>query len=182
MTRLFPAAFLAALSLQAAAQSIPATDYTDLWDNSWSGAPGTNPNPGCPGGESGWGVTFTQHTSNQLQAIWFTYDPRQPDGSTGSFKPYWIVMPGGTWTTPTSITGDAYVTLGTPFSQPWGFGGTKPPLPVTKVGSFTFTFSDNRTGTFTYNVVPPGGLASTDPAFALPPMSGTKPICRNSFP
>lgn len=167
MTRKLTAAFLLALALPAAAQSIPATDYTDLWDNSAT--------------ESGWGVTFTQHASNQVQAIWFTYDPRQPDGS-GHFKPLWVVMPGGTWTSPTSITGDAYVTLGTPFSQPWAFGGSNPPLPVTKVGSMTFNFSDASHGSFTYNISPPGGLASTDPAFGLPAMSGTRPISRNVFP
>jgi hypothetical protein len=73
-----------------------------------------------------------------------------------------------------------YVTLGTPFGQPWGFGGSGPPLPVTKVGSFTFTFTNSGVGTFQYNVSPPSGLPSTDPASGLPAFSGTKPICRNS--
>ena len=165
MTRKLTAAFLLALALPAAAQVVPATNYTDLWDNSAT--------------ESGWGVTFVQHASNQVQAIWFTYDPRQPDGS-GHFKPLWIVMPGGTWTSPTSITGDAYVTLGTPFGQPWAY--TLATLPVTKVGTFTFTFSDANHGSFLYTIIPPGNLAPTDPAFGLPAFAGTRPISRNAFP
>jgi hypothetical protein len=76
------AALLVALALPAAAQSIPAANYSDIW---W------NPS------ESGWGVTFTQHpTSNQVFAVWYTYDPRAPDAaSPGNFKPLWLVMPGG---------------------------------------------------------------------------------------
>jgi hypothetical protein len=173
--RMLAAMFLIA-AFPVAAQSTPATNYSDLWDN--SAAPGTGP---CPGGESGWGVTFTQHTSNQVEAVWYTYDPRQPDSSSsGNFKPLWFVMPGGTWTSPTVFSGDMYVTQGTPFGQVWSYGGNNPPLPVTKVGSFTFTFTSSGVGTFQYNVAPPSGLASSDPAFGLPAFSGTKPICRNS--
>ena len=172
------AATLLAAALPAVAQSVPATNYTDLWDN--SATPGTTP---CPGGESGWGITFTQHSSNQVEAVWYTYDPRQPDTTTaGNFKPLWLVMPGGTWTSPTVFTGDMYVTLGTPFGQPWAFGGSNPPLPVTKVGTFTFTFTSANAGTFQYNVAPPAANAAnpSDPAFNLPAFSGSKPICRNS--
>jgi hypothetical protein len=174
--RLLAVTFLAA-ALPVAAQVVPATNYTDLWDN--SADPGTGP---CPGGESGWGITFTQHTAtNQVEAVWYTYDPRQPDTTTpGNFKPLWLVMPGGTWTSPTVFTGDIYVTLGTPFGQPWAFGGNNPPLPITKVGKFTFTFTSNNVGTFQYSVTPTAGVPSTDPAFGLPTFSGTKPICRNA--
>ena len=175
--RMFATALLAA-ALPAAAQSVPATNYTDLWDN--SAAPGAGP---CPGGESGWGITFTQHTSNQVEAVWYTYDPRQADSTTaGNFKPLWIVMPGGTWTTPTTFAGDLYVTLGTPFGQAWAFGGSNPPLPVTKVGTFTFSFTSSSVGTFQYNVAPAAANVSnsSDPAFNMPSFAGTKPICRNS--
>jgi len=44
----FPLAALLALALPAAAQSVPAANYSDMW---W--------NPG----ESGWGISITQHPS-----------------------------------------------------------------------------------------------------------------------
>ena len=173
MRRTFIACALAA-ALPAAAASTPATNYTDLWDNS-------TPVPGaCPGTESGWGITFTQHTDNQVEAVWYTYDPRSPDSSSpGNFKPLWIVMPVGSWTSPTQYSGDMYVTLGTPYFQAWNalaFGATK-------VGTFVFNFSSSTVGTFTYNVAPAAADAgnSASPAFNLPSFSGTKPICRNAF-
>jgi hypothetical protein len=175
MIRKLLAVSILSLAIPAAAQSIPATNYTDLWDNS---AP-FNPATGT-GGESGWGITFTQHATNAVEAVWYTYDPRAADpASSCNFKPLWVVMPGGTWTSPTSITGDAYLTLGTPFSLPWAF--TPATLPVTKVGTFTFTFTSATTGTFHYNIAPPAGLASTDPAFGMPTFADTKPITRNNF-
>jgi hypothetical protein len=164
IARLLTAALLsvAMLSLPAAAQVAPAANYTDMWY--------------LPS-ESGWGVSFTQHTgSNQVFAVWYTYDPRQPDPSSpGGFKPLWVVMPGGTWTTPTSITGTVYVTNGQPFNQ------TGSNTQLTPVGSFTFSFSSAQAGTFAYNIAPPTGLASSDPAFGLPSMSGSKSIQRQSF-
>ena len=164
IARLLTAAVLAfaTLSLPAAAQVTPAANYTDMWY--------------LPS-ESGWGVSFTQHTgSNQVFAVWYTYDPRTPDPSApGSFKPLWIVMAGGTWTTPTSITGPVYVTNGQPFNQ------TGSNTQLTSVGTFTFTFSSAQAGTFAYNIAAPAGLAASDPAFGLPSMSGTKSIQRQSF-
>jgi len=164
IARLLTAALLsvATLSLPAAAQVAPAANYTDMWY--------------LPT-ESGWGVSFTQHTgSNQVFAVWYTYDPRQPDAaSPGGFKPLWVVMPGGTWTTPTSITGTVYVTNGQPFTQ------TGSSTQLTPVGTFTFSFSSAQAGTFAYNIAVPAGLASTDPAFGLPSMSGSKNIQRQSF-
>ena len=169
MIRKLVLASILALALPATAQVVPATNYSDLWDNSAT--------------ESGWGITFTQHSaSNQVLAIWYTYDPRVPDpDSPGNFKPYWFVMPLGSWTSPTVYSGFMYVTLGTPFAQPWAFNSTTNPLPVTQVGTFTFNFTSNSTGTFQYNIAPPAGLASTDPAFGLPSFSGTRPISRNNF-
>jgi hypothetical protein len=176
MIRRLAVAAVFAAAIPAGAASIPATNYSDLWDNSVA-VP-----PACSGTESGWGITFTQHTDNQVEAVWYTYDPRAADpSSAGNFKPLWLVMPVGSWTSPTVYAGNMYVTLGTPFSLPWAFPNGLPASNVTQVGTFTFTFTSNTTGTFQYNVAPPAGLASTDPAFGLPAFAGTKSICRNNF-
>lgn len=163
MFRALIASAVLAAALPAQAQSVPAANYTDLW---W------NPS------ESGWGLTFTQHPSNQAFAIWYTYDPRSPDG--GNFKPLWIVMSGGTWTSPTSITGPVYVLHGVPFFQS-GTLRTPGNDPQTQVGSFTLNFSTSSRGTFTYNIQPPANLAASDPAYGLPAFSGTKSIERLPF-
>ena len=151
---------LLALALPAAGQSTPATNYSDMWFNP---------------SESGWGISFTQHGgTNQVFAVWYTYDPREP-ASSGQSKPLWIVMPGGTWTSPTSITGTVYVTNGVPFNQ----GGSN--LRNNPVGRFTFNFSGSSSGQFVYEIAAPAGLTPYDPAFNLPPMSGSKSIVRQSF-
>jgi hypothetical protein len=163
MIRTIAAAALFALALPASAQSTPAQNYSDIWYNA---------------SESGWGVTFTQHPSSQVEAVWYTYDPREPDpASPGNFKPLWLVMPGGQWTSPTSLAGDVFVTVGTPFAQAWNTTA----LHATKVGTFTFNFSSSSTATFAYNIAPAPGLASTDPAFGLSAFSGTKSITRQVF-
>ena len=152
-------ATLLTVALGASAQSVPAANYTDMWFNP---------------AESGWGVSFNQHAgTNQVFAVWYTYDPRE--ASSTAFKPIWIVMPGGHWTTPTTITGNVYVTNGVPFNMS-GNNQTN-----TAVGSFTFSFSDSNNGLFTYNISAPSGLPSTDPAFNLPTISGSKPITRQGF-
>lgn len=160
--RAFLAAALGTLVLPAFAQVVPAANYTDLWF--------------LPS-ESGWGVSFTQHAgTNQVYAVWYTYDPRQADpANPGRYKPLWVVMPGGTWTTPTSIQGTAYVSSGAPFFQ----GGSNTHL--TPVGTFSFSFSDSSNGTFSYTIAPPAGLAPGDPAYGLPAFSGSKPITRLAF-
>jgi hypothetical protein len=161
MIRRLLAATLLAAALPAAAQNVPATNYSDLW---W------NPN------ESGWGLTITQHSSNQIWAIWYTYDPRQQEpNAPGAYKPLWINMPGGTWTSPTALRGDVYVLNGIPYYQS---GSSRQ---QTRVGTFTFTFTTPSTGTFAYDIAPPPGLASTDPAYGLPSMSGVKQIERLNF-
>jgi hypothetical protein len=152
-------AALLALAAPAAAQSVPAANYTDMW---W------NPS------ESGWGISFAQHSSHQVFAVWYTYDPRE-SASSGRGKPLWFVVPGGTWTTPTRFTGTAFVTNGVPFNQP----GSN--LRSTPVGTFTFDFSTASSGTFTYNVAAPAGVAANDPAFNLPAMAGSKAIQRQTF-
>ena len=165
MIRKTIAAMLVALALPATAQSVtPASNYSDIW---W------NPN------ESGWGVTITQHpTTNKAFVVWYTYDPRASDASSpGNFKPLWIVLPDSQWTTPTHFTGTVYVTVGTPFAQNWNSSA----IHATPVGTFSFDFSSSSAGTFTYTIVAPIGLPSTDPAFGLPSFSGTKQIERQGF-
>jgi hypothetical protein len=51
----------------------------------------------------------------------------------------------------------------------------------TEIGTFTFNFANAQSGTFTYNINPPAGLAQNDPAFGLPAMSGSKSITRLPF-
>ena len=165
LRRLCATAFLA-LALPAVAQAagaVPATNYTDLWYNP---------------SESGWGMAVTQHgaPSHQMVAMWYTYDPREQDPSSpGNYKPIWVIMSGGTWTTPTSITGAVYVLNGVPFYQP---GSDRQ---QTEIGSFTITFNDASHATFTYNIAPPSGLAPGDPAFGLPTLTGTKQMERIQF-
>jgi len=148
------------VALYAAAQATPAANYTDLWYNP---------------SESGWGLSFTQHAgTNQAYAVWYTYDPRET-GNTGGNKPLWVVMTGGTWTSPTTITGTAYVANGMPFNQ----AGSN--LRITPVGTFTVNFTTASTAQFSYNISAPPGLAPSDPAYNLPSMSGTKYVQRQSF-
>lgn len=149
------AAALLALALPAAAQSVPAGNFTDMW---WNPA------------EDGWGISFMQHDDRAF-VVWYTYDPREPDPG-GQFKPLWIVMPGGRWTAPNTVTGQAYVFNGVPFFQSGSNRSLNP------VGSFTFTFSGLNDGNFRYDIAAPAGLAPSDPAFNLPPMSGSRPITR----
>jgi hypothetical protein len=155
---------LLALALPAAAQSVPAANFSDIWWNPL---------------ESGWGVTFTQHSStNQVFAVWYTYDPRAADpSSAGNFKPLWLVMPGGQWTSPTHIRGNVFVTVGTPFAQNWNPNSVL----VNQVGTFDFEFTSTSTGSFVYAIAAPAGLASTDPGFGMPSFSGTKAIQRQPF-
>ncbi len=151
---------LLAFALPAHAQSVPAANFTDMW---WNPA------------ESGWGISFTQHAaSHQVFAVWYTYDPRE-QAATGQYKPIWLVMPGGSWTTPTRITGTAYVVNGVPFNQP----GSNPQ--VNAVGTFTFDFANASSGIFTYDVSAPEGVGAGEPAFNLPSLAGAKPIERQSF-
>jgi hypothetical protein len=154
---------LLALALPAAAQAVPEQNWTDMWYDT---------------AESGWGVSFTQHReTNKVFAVWYTYDPREPDPS-GQFKPLWFVMAGeGTWTSPTRITGPVYVLTGSPVTQSWVPSNLK----LDPVGTFTFAFNDSASGTFTYDIRPPATAASGTPAFNLPVMSGTKLITRQPF-
>jgi hypothetical protein len=162
MIRRLLATLLLCLAGPVAAQSVPAADYTDMWY--------------LPS-ESGWGISFTQHArSSQAYAVWYTYDPREADPVTpGNFRPLWLVMAGGNWTSPTRITGPVYVLNGTPFDQS---GSNRS---ITAVGTFTFDFASASSATFTYDIAPPAGLPASDPAYGLPAFSGSKAISRQSF-
>ena len=156
-----PAAAAGLAAGLACAQAAPNADYTDMWWNTQ---------------QSGWGISFMQHgANNQAYATWYTYDPRAIDAATGRNKALWVVMTGGTWTAPNTITGRAYVFNGVPFDQ----DGSNPR--GNDVGTFTFTFSDYSSGTFTYNLAAPANLASNEPAYGLPAMSGSIPITRFAF-
>ena len=164
-SRLLAAAALA-WALSAGAQSTPAFNVTDMW---WNPA------------ESGWAISMMHSgATNQVYALWHTYDPREPEPNTANandYKPIWIVMTGGTWTTPTTFVGDAYVTNGSPFFQaadPNAFKGTR-------VGRFTLNFSSSSSGTLAYDLSAPAGLAPSDPAFGFPTLTGTKAIERYNF-
>lgn len=155
---------LLCLALPAAAQAVPQINWSDMWYDT---------------AESGWGLSFTQHAgTNQVYAVWYTYDPRDPDPSLpGRFMPLWLVMPGGVWESSTRISGQVYALTGTAVTLPWR--ETDKHLDV--VGTFTIQFNDGNSGTFTYDVKPPAGAASGSPAFNLPAMSGSKPIVRQGF-
>lgn len=172
------AALAAAVALGAGAQVRPTIDYTDMW---WDPQ------------ESGWGISIRQKlpvggddsTVDALFAVWYTYDPRAVDaaspGGAGNV-PLWIVMlppgpPTPGWTTPTRWTGKLYVTAGSPYFQDWNVAR----YGMTEIGSFRFDFTDAAHGVFTYAIAPPPGLASTDPAYGLPALSGAKAIQRMSF-
>ena len=156
----------AVLSFSAFAQSVPAYNVTDMW---WNPA------------ESGWAVSMQQSPgTNQVYALWHTYDPREPEATTlnpNDYRPIWIVMTGGTWTSPTTFVGDAYVTNATAYWLPY----IPSSFQITRVGRFTFNFTSSSRATFTYEISAPAGIPSTDPAFGLPTLTATKSIQRYLF-
>jgi hypothetical protein len=52
---------------------------------------------------------------------------------------------------------------------------------MTPVGTFSFQFSGTSNGLFTYQVAPPAGIGTDDPAYGLPTLSGTRSITRQGF-
>jgi hypothetical protein len=124
--------------------------------------------------ESGWGISMNYNAaSNQMFAVWYTYDPRRAAG-TGVNEPLWIVIPGGTWTTSTVFDADAFVTRGTFFGAPWS--GSE----IQKVGTVKITFSSANTATFEARIAPPA-VTGTNPAVGLPAFVVNKPIQRLDF-
>jgi hypothetical protein len=105
---------------------------SDLW---WNAA------------ESGAGFTITQHSSNRVFVVWYTYD------ATGA--PVWRVIPAGTWNDRT-FGGDMFETTG-----PTYFGAAFDPTSVAsrKVGTASLRFDDENNASFTYT---PSGSAPVE--------------------
>lgn len=118
------AAYLA--SLMAPGPVVPAYDYSDLW---WNPA------------ESGWGLNLIQHASHVIFGVMYTYEA--PNRAT------WFVLPGGTWTSPTTFGGPLYRVTGPAFTAP-----TFDPAAVNvrQVGAATLTFAGRDNGTFAFSV------------------------------
>jgi hypothetical protein len=104
----------------------PTLDYTDLWFNE---------------AESGWGFNISQHSSNIIFGVMYTYGPDR--------KPLWYVMPQGTWSTNTTYTGPWFVVSG-PSGAGATFDSTK--VVATQVGTATLTFTDASHGTLQFSV------------------------------
>lgn len=105
---------------------VPAFDYTDLW---WNPA------------ESGWGLNLIQHPSSVIFGVMYTYEP--PNRAT------WFVLPGGTWSSPTTYGGAIYRVTGPAFNA-----ATFDPAAVSlrQVGAATLTFTGRDSGTFSFSV------------------------------
>jgi hypothetical protein len=116
----------------------PSIDVSDHW---W------NPQ------ESGWGMSIMQHPSDRLFAVWFVYN--------ASNQPVWYTLQPGTWTTFTRYTGPIYKTTGPYYGGP--FDPTQ--VGITQVGTGTLTFTDYKTGTFSYTVE---GVSGSKPITRLP--------------
>jgi hypothetical protein len=106
------------------AASTPVSTYSGLWWNQ---------------SESGWGLSLTQRDAMAMVA-WYTYD--------AAAQPSWMIIS----SCPISgegCAGDLYnVTGGTRLDVPWS-GSSKV---VSNVGSGSFTFSDDNTGTLNYTI------------------------------
>lgn len=170
IARVLAACLLLAASLGARAQVVPAFNFTDMW---WNPA------------ESGWGISVVQKvpqggTIDTLYAIWYVYDPRTLDATNpGGYAALWLPMSNGRWITSTTYQLSIYVTKGTNFTQAWNPSDLS--IPQTPIGTATFNWTDANNGTFTYSIQAQTGVASTDPRFGLPAMSGTKTITRQVF-
>jgi hypothetical protein len=108
------------------ATALPDMDVTDLWY--------------IPS-ESGWGLNLTQHPSNNVFGVWYTY--------ASDFGPLWLVMAGGQWTTSRTFTGRLYRTSGPGYNQ-----ATFDParVKVTDVGSLTLNFTGANNAIMTWVV------------------------------
>ncbi len=99
-------------------------DYSDLW---WGGS-----------AQNGWGITIMQQGTT-LFPVWYTYD--------ANGKPFWYVMPGGTW----NAAGDTYSgAIYRTTSSPW-VGVTYDPTKLTVTAAGTYSIKFAGTGaTFSY--------------------------------
>ena len=99
-------------------------DYSDLW---WGGS-----------SQNGWGITIIQQGST-LFPVWYTYD--------ANGKPFWYVMPGGTWNAAgDTYSGAIYRTTGSPWVG-MIYDPTK--LTVTTAGTYAIKFAGTG-ATFSY--------------------------------
>jgi hypothetical protein len=117
----------------------PIASYGDMW---WGGTR-----------ENGWGLAISQQFHN-LFATWFTYDTA---GQTT-----WFVMSGGSWTSPSTYSGELYRTRG---SQVLGAVYNPGAFTVTQAGTLTLTFTDTEHATMRYTV---DGLTQSKPITRLP--------------
>ncbi|CAN5163209.1 hypothetical protein BH11PSE11_BH11PSE11_17890 [soil metagenome] len=102
----------------------PALNYSDMW---WTPA------------ESGWGLIINQQFQT-IFASWLTYD--------AAGLPIWMVMPSGSWTTPSTYAGALYRTR----SAPTGTALSQGDVTATQVGSATLTFGDSSNAVLSYSV------------------------------
>jgi len=126
------------------------------------------------GSESGWGINFA-HQGDTITATWFTF------GFDG--KPLWLIVAAAK-IGPNVYAGDLYTGTGPPYEAvPFDPAKVVP----AKVGTATFTFTDNQHATFASTV---NGIAQTKPitreVFAYPVPScawngGTPPAAASSF-
>lgn len=94
--------------------------------------------------QNGTGMSIIHHGSNQMFAVWYTYND--------AGDPLWIVLPGGTWEDSKTYSGALYKTRGTGFSQPWNQAAFQVGNSV-GTGRFAFTADDAATFTYTVNGV-----------------------------
>jgi hypothetical protein len=106
----------------------PATNFAGIWD-------------AIPSGENGWGFNLALGTRGTPFGTWYTY------GADG--QPLWLVVPGGTWTTPWSFTGDIYQTTGTPYTQTY----SPAQFQIWKVGTVTYQFSDKAHASMSWTML-----------------------------
>ena len=101
------------------------SDFSDMW---WNPA------------ESGWGFNIA-HNGDQLFGVWYGY---REDG-----QPFWFVVPGGTWTTSSSFSANAYTTTGPSYTNPT-FNTNN--VVTTPVGTATLLWKSMDSATFSFTV------------------------------
>jgi hypothetical protein len=119
--------------------SAPAYQVSDMW---WLPS------------ESGWGMSIVQHSNSKLFIVWYMYDT---DG-----RATWLVVPAGTWVSPTRWVGTMYRTTGPPLFGP--FDPSK--VVLTMVGGVSIDFGSSDSAILEY---------------AITGVSGSKRIQRQAF-
>jgi len=121
--------------------TVPAVNYTGMWYQPT---------------ESGWGISINQGATNELFAVWFTYD--------SASKPVWYAMEPGGW-----ISASTFSVYSGPIYRYAGpyFGGPFDPSRVVgeQAGTGSLSFRDSSNGRFTYMV---DGVSGTKLITRLP--------------